>query len=578
MNSWRRTLTAAALLGCALLPRAWGFPFELNDDVRGAWNTTVVAGAGIRLDNPGGQWVGAGNANQSPGAYAAVNTADDGNLNFRRGDVVSAPITLLSDLELRYRNQFGGFVRARGWYDAHLNHAGVVHGHVPNRYVPGAKLDDSDFYSASKFSGIELLDAFVYGNVDLGERRLAVRLGQQTLNWGESLLYLGLNGFNPVNFSALGRPGARLDDALIPVNRLWASLSVAPGLSVEGFYALDWKRSNLPGCGTFTSLADNVFHPGCNFTVASVPLPDRVTYGLGLGIPTRSELPTSKSGQFGVATRYFAEPLSTEFGLYYVRYNSPNPNININVGTGLLTSAMQGQNLEGVQSFAISAATGIRNVALSAELSRTIGLGGQRNLPTMLEGVTGAGPYAARVAAGGPGSVLAGGLPLNRTQLQFGGTADVSPLVGPYDVSLTAEAMLQWTTNLPGLEAERIGRSPNLGTASFNGSCAGGLNLCSTEGFATGFSWGYRLLARASLPQPTLGLVLQPILLFAHDVQGYSFDNALLQGRIIVGPVLRAIYQRQYFGEIGAVLVRGNSDINVLRDRSTLTLAVGMAI
>ena len=53
---------------------------------------------------------------------------------------------------------------------------------MANGYVPGAKLDDSDFFTSSKFRGIELLDTYAYGNFDIGESRLTVRLGQQTIN------------------------------------------------------------------------------------------------------------------------------------------------------------------------------------------------------------------------------------------------------------------------------------------------------------------------------------------------------------------------------------------------------------
>jgi hypothetical protein len=568
----------AALIALAAPLAASAFPFELNEDVRGAWNTTLVVGAGIRAQNPQAQFVGFGNANQFPGPIGAVNVADDGNLNFRRGDLVSAPVTLMTDLELRYRNQFGAFARVRACYDMVLADRGMSHGHVPNGYVPGARLDDSNFYTPNKFSGAELLDAFAYANLDLGENRLAARIGKQSLNWGESLLYPGINAFNPLNYSALGRPGARLEEALVPVNRVWGTLSVAKGLSVEGFYALDWTRSNLPPCGTFGSVIDNTFDPGCNFATGAAPLPDRVTYALALGARVAPEVATGKWGQWGAAARYFAEPLSTEFGLYYVRYNSPSPNVNVIPGVGPLDTQVQVQYLENVQAFALSAATGIRNVALSAELSRTIGLGGQRNFPTLIQGIGGGGPYAAPIAASGIGNTFPGGLPLNKTQLQFGGTADVSPLIGPYDVSITGEVVMQWATNLPGLETERIGRNPNFGTASYNGVCQGGYNVCSTEGFATRYTWGYRILVRASLPQPALGLVLQPVLLFSQDVKGYSFEGTLVQGRIIVGPVLRAIYQRRYFAEIGAVLIKRNTEFDGVRDRSAYTIALGLSI
>ena len=70
------------------------------------------------------------------------------------------------------------FARVRGWYDMWLENHGVPHGHAPNGYVPGARLDDSGFYTPNQFSGFELLDAFAYGNFDVGDARLTARLGE----------------------------------------------------------------------------------------------------------------------------------------------------------------------------------------------------------------------------------------------------------------------------------------------------------------------------------------------------------------------------------------------------------------
>ena len=228
-----------------------------------------------------------------------------------------------------------------------------------------------------------------------------------------------------------------------------------------------------------------------------------------------------------------------------------------------------------MQGMAISAATGVRNVAISAELSQFRNLPAQRNFPTLIQGLSGAGPYGPGLAATPAGSVFPGFFRVNRTQLQFGGTADASPIIGIFDTSLTAEAVFQWATNLPGTDQERIGRNPNFGTAQYNGSCDGGYNVCAIDGFATRFAWGYRLLARASFPQGATGIVLQPILLFGQDVNGYAVDGGLVQGRIVIAPLLRAIYQRRYFAEVSGVFLRRNTAFDGVRDRSVYTFAIG---
>jgi hypothetical protein len=566
------------LAGLAVLSGAHGafaFGFVVNDDIRGAWNNTFAVGAAIRANNPDPQFVGATNANQYPGAKGAVSSADDGNLNFRKNDVSTAPLLLISDFELRYRNEYGVFARARAWYDLQLEQHGVPHGHMANAYVPGAKLDDSGFFTANKFSGVELQDAYAYGNFDIGDSRLTVRLGQQTVNWGESTLYPGLNTFNPLNYAALARPGARLDDALIPVNRVYANLIARDGLSLEAFYGLAWRRSSLPSCGTLGGLADMLPDPSCSGLTIG-PLPDQAAYKLGLFLPKLADQDPGASGQYGLATRYFVESLRTEFGAYLLRFNSPNPVLSI-VPTrpGSLLPAIQAQYVEGVQGMGLTATTGIRDVALSAELSQFRKLPVQRNFATVAQGATGmGGPYAA-AATTPAGQVFPGYFEANRTQLILGGRFDLSPTIGLADAQLTAETSMQWLTNLPGIDQERIGRNVNYGTASYNGACQGGFNVCTTQGFATRFSWGYRLLAQFSLPRPANGLDLQPALLWSQDLKGYSADGSLIDGRYTAGLLLRAVYLQVFFVELGRTWVRRSTEFDPLRDKSLYLVTAG---
>ena len=571
----RRLALLVALLGSA---PAFGLGFVINDDLRGAWNNVITVGAGMRMRNPDASLIGFNNANQYPGASSPVAVADDGNLNYRKGDVVSAPATWLSDLELRWRNQYGLFVRARGWYDYELNQGGVPHGHINNGYVPGARLNDANMYRAEQFEGVQLLDAYVWGNWDLGDNRFSARLGRQVVNWGESLLYTGINAFNPLNLAALGRAGSRPEDALIPVGRLWGSFITREGLNIEAFYTYDWERSTIPPCGTFAGLIDSQANRGCFGANVAAPLPDRAQYLLGVWAPVNAPIDGRKSGQWGVAARYFVEPLNTEFGVYYTRFNATLPTTNIipkdpNSKVGM---AIQNEYFDGVQAAAISATTGFQNVALSAELSTFFGLPVQRNFPTLIQGATGqGGPYAA-AAALGPGASYAGQIEVNRTQLLLGGRLNLSPTIGLADALLTAEVALQWAPDLPGAEVERIGRNPNFGTASYNGVCQGGLNSCAVDGFATSFNWGYRLAMQFSLPRPTSGLDLVPVLLWSQDVQGYAVDGTMVEGRYVGGVLLRAVYQSFLFAEIGATFIRNDTPYDGIRDRSAYAIGVGV--
>jgi hypothetical protein len=570
-------------------------PFQINDDIRGTWNNRLVAGAAIRAKEPDRQLVGFNNAAEYPGGKGATSVGDDGNLNYREGDLISTPLVYTTDIELRYRNRFGIYGKARAWYDytGESNH--VPHGSIANGYIPDQKLDDSNYYDYNEVSSYELLDRYVYGNLDIGASRLTGRVGHQSINWGESLLHTGINAFNPINFSALGRPGVRQDDALVPVNRVYTNLITRNGISIEGFYALGWQESRLPPCGALGQPVDAIADPGCNAGTAATPLSDRQQYDYAplaqnpLITPRVSQQQPGNGGQYGLSTRYFVEALDTEFGLYYVNFHATTPVLDLSLcdngqeGCSSLDGLELSLNYhEDVEAFAISAATGVRSLAVSAELSHFRDLPAQRNFPELIEGATkNRGIYADRMAAAGNGQLFDGGWKAKRSQLLLGGQLDLSSAVGLADASLAAEASGQWVSNLPDSKEERIGRNGNWGAAAVNGVCPsltrqteGG---CNTDGFATEYSWGYRLFAAITLPRPARGVDLYTLLAWNHDVDGYSVDGSQVEGRRLINLRLQMIFQRAWFIELGRTWINSNTDYDPARDKDTYTIAAGVA-
>ena len=94
-----------------------------------------------------------------------------------------------------------------------------------------------------------------------------------------------------------------------------------------------------------------------------------------------------------MSVRKFVEPLATEIGVYYADYTNPFPNNAPVVGTDALTFAIN-TNYQPIKSFAVSASTGLRNVTLSAQLTRHWDYPAQRNAPAFIEGsLNGVGPY-----------------------------------------------------------------------------------------------------------------------------------------------------------------------------------------
>src|SRR3546814_18711422 len=82
----------------------------------------------------------------------------------------------------------------------------------------------------------DLLDAYVYGTFDFGDRELAVKLGRQVLNWGESSFVLnGINSILAFDSNQLHVPGDELDAIVIPARMLWLLMGWGKDVEKEAF-------------------------------------------------------------------------------------------------------------------------------------------------------------------------------------------------------------------------------------------------------------------------------------------------------------------------------------------------------
>ena len=217
MNLGNRLLSGSLALAVSVLAMpAVAAEFQWGD-WEGSFNTQLSLGSSWRMSEMEPLLVTPGSA---PGfGTASTGTADDGNLNFEDGDIYSLIFKGVHDFELR-KGDFGVFLRGKYWYDQELENGKRPHGNSANLYTPNEKLDDSGFDDYAKASGIELLDAFVYGTFYLGENQMPVdlRLGRQVASWGEStFIQNGINSINPIDVSAFRRPGAEIKEGLLPV-------------------------------------------------------------------------------------------------------------------------------------------------------------------------------------------------------------------------------------------------------------------------------------------------------------------------------------------------------------------------
>ncbi len=606
-------LALAALLALPATTRAGQYSL-FGGDVLAVTKTTAAFGVAFRNADAQCQLIGAGSGQgevpEFPCASGAVGVNDDPNLNFEKGDAVSAPVTLVSELTLRHKSGTGIFLRLRGWYDTVLDNKEMPHGTGSTSFEPDTKIDDSGYIGAQKFSGFEIYDAFFFGNYKLDKSTLNLRLGRQAIDWGESVLYPGVNGIQAYDFAWATMPGApSTNGGKLPVNRVVVSLAGGEGWTVDAFYNLEFRESVLPGCGTWNSFMDQGPAPGCNLATAGgfsdifsarfLKNPSYYNgnlYGGGVfapdgGIATAKGTyrePSPWSG-YGIAVHRFQHSLNTDFGFYYSNYTNPILNVSPIVGTDALTFAVNTHFVPGVQMFGLSASTGARNVAMFGQLLYHLGLPAQRNPPTFIQGATqGLGPYGWMQSH--VNEQVPAFFKMDVAQLQLGGTWQFGELVRLTDATLTGEVNGQWATNHPGLNgpnAERLGRYGNFGIAAWDqqgfvcdpGPLATGVvNRCEVDGFVTDYAVGFKLRAAANLQQASRGITWTPVLTLQYDAYGFSVDGAILEGRSVLGAYLRATLRQKYYMEGGLVLPDRGADWDPAADRGQMSFVFGVTL
>ena len=328
---WRLAkLPLAVSLASTLAAPAFGVTFNIGE-IEGQFDSSLSVGASWSTQSADKDLIGFNN-----GGRGLSQTSDDSKLNFKRGETFSKIFKGVHDLELRYGDT-GVFVRGKYWYDFELK----------DESRPFKDISDSNRKEGAQSSGGEILDAFIYHNYAIGNQPGSVRLGKQVVNWGEST-FIGnsINSINPIDVAAFRRPGAEIKEGLIPVNMFYVSQSLTDNLSMEAFYQLEWDQTVVDNCGTFFAQPD-IVADGCDDNLrvlrsrSSLPATALGAAGLfgvdinneGVLVNRGADRDARDSGQWGVAFRYFFEPLDTEFGFYAMNYHSRAPIFSAQAGS-----------------------------------------------------------------------------------------------------------------------------------------------------------------------------------------------------------------------------------------------------
>ncbi|MFJ4067196.1 DUF1302 domain-containing protein [Pseudomonas sp. NPDC089996] len=581
-------LAVLAALTSAASPSLQAAAFEVNEDWSLSVNTTLSLGTSWSLQNPDTKQLTKADAASIGRTGQGINyNADDGKLNFKRGDTISTLFKGLTDFDFNDSDQ-GAFLRVKYWYDHELE---TTNG----RY---RKFDDQGWQDLAKFSGVEVLDAYVWKNFTVADHQLKAKVGKQVLSWGEALfMQNGVNTINPLDVSAFNRPGVELKEGQLPVEMVSVNLDVTDATSLEAFWQYNFRPSVFDGCGTFFSANDSA-QEGCQLgaIISGAGTTDQ-NLANNLYIPRNDTRWPGDTGQYGLALHHvFEDWNSTDLGLYYANYHSRTPSVNGLVTTGAGGAAALLNNAryftvypEDIRMLGMSLSTVLGTTAVFGEMSYRPNLPVGYNSNDFISLFATRAPNtpildAAQTAGLAPGQELEGYKRLPVWQLSLGATDTVANVLGAARFAWAVEAGANWVENIGDQRfgrASAFGRTPPVnggvcvGIPPVNGTGNGGLNRdelvafnernCNTQGLTDPFSWGYR--ARLALTYEGLlpATTVTPALNWRHDVQGYGPN--FQQGQQAAGVALTFDYRNDYSLELAYNGFFGSNDYSTIDDR-----------
>jgi hypothetical protein len=604
-------------------------------------DTTLSQGVTVRTSERDPEIIGIANG----GSAYSVNH-DDGTLNYDRGRISQNVSRFTSDLEID-GGALSGFFRVTGFADWEQRNGTRARTPLTKQALEIVGQD------------LELLDAYVTANFDVGEAPAQIRLGQQVLSWGEStFIPNGINIVNPIDVARFRTPGATLRDALKPVPMISGSVSATDSVTFEGFYQFRWRKLETDPPGTLFSTNDFVgaggmraflgfgefsdlgtgfgpLTPAINADLGGAGLPLQPVFDpVFLGVPRGADDNPGDGGQFGVAMRYFAEELNgTEFGLYYMKYNSRLPIVSARTGSaaGVTTgvnSALAIANPAGATSGAIGPAAaaqlggaiGVDRYAQTAnyfvEYPEDIDLIGlsfnsavgntgwalqgeyslKRDLPLQIDDtellfaaltpLSTANPaFYGQFADNQLGSfstdtVINGFIERDVSQMQATATKVFGPTLGANTGVFIVEAALTHVHSMPNQATLRLNAAGTDTSGDSEHAAAGGAHAGKSEepssAFPTATSWGYRMALQLTYDNAIDAVDLSPRIQWAHDVQGISPQPAgpFREGRKAVSIGLKATFLQKWEGDISYTTFFGAGRYNLLNDRDFFSATI----
>ncbi|MDP3858676.1 MAG: DUF1302 domain-containing protein [Stagnimonas sp.] len=607
-SSPRAPQTASLRLGTfALGLLAGGQAFALDYEWQGVHaqlDSKITAYSVWRVEKRDQNLIGIAN-----GGKAFSTNGDDGNLAWDNGDVVSSGFKLTSDLSLTY-GDYGLFTRGNFGWNPTLSNGDLFD---PADYddtltTRGYTQADRERKESDVAGHVghyaELLDLYAYTTQQVGERSLTVRVGRQTVNWGEStIVQNGLNSLLALDANRVRVPGFELDEVITPTNQIWASMGLLDNVNLEAFYQLRWERTVIDASGTFWSIndfggiggnaanlgfgrADENTLPGT--PCSAPPAAGNQCVPVGSYVPRAADVTPKNSGQYGGALRFNIPALNDmELAFYGANYHSRLPVYSgtSRAGAGLTpatTASYFAEYPKDIQMYGLSFNTTIPwDLSLQGEYSYKLGQPLQiDDVELLLAGLGSPSQLNPVPGATLGGQYLRGWRRKDVSQVDIGLTRLFGPSTWLRNDQTIAILELA-ATHVHDLEGQSVLRYEGPGTYT-----PGDAALAASQGvpqqvngYATATSYGYKLLARFDYNNAIGPIGLKPTLRWDHDLHGISPTpiTNFVAGRRQLTAGLGFTYLAGLSGEIGYTRYFGAGQQNLLRDRDNVELAIKYA-
>lgn len=388
---------------------------------------------------------------------------NDGDRNFDVG-IVSSRLDLLSEMDVVYKKNYGVRLSGAGWYDpvyrAKLDSANnTTSNHLDSNGNPTPGLNS---YTKDQFGGVngELLDAFAFGKIDVGEVPISVRAGRHTIYWGEAFFPGAGNnsisyGQSPIDMAkALAMPGVELKEIFRPLNQVSVTIQPTQDITIAAQYYLQWEPNKFPETGSYLGMVDGLMNGGEAYL-----FPWSTTPGQGMVARNAGDRTPRQARDWGVKIGYSPEWLGGTLGFHYRNFSDKMPQVlsSRNLQTELpgapvpaLPTNFYYDYKSNIDLYGISFAKNILGISVGSEISY------RRNMPLTSQWFAPAGARGDTMHA-----VLNFLTLLPKTALFDTGSAILEFAYGRYD-RVTSGA--QYFTGMGGLNP--IGQPVNQGTGA----------------------------------------------------------------------------------------------------------------